>query len=461
MTQLLDQGADIHATVAIILERSDVEGVTPMHIAALNPDPAIASLLLERGALIDGGDATGNTPLHWAVTFAVHAVAELLLDRGTDIEAKSDRDVTPLHLAVAGSVARELPDQAMIRLLLDRGADINGGEGGRLGTALHLAVGVENRLGLQLLLDRGPDIGAIDDNGLTPCDKATQSSYLRGDSLLSLLCAASPVQTPAPTLQHVLAISELPWVRDGLTDAEREAQGILETIERDHPAIAEVMLSFPWLADTITEDERLALTYLETIIRRTGRVIPSLAQDLSYIRWLADDITAEERGFLYNVTTLQDPSTVRAVLLATDPSEWSTPEPTPTPTPGPASVPSPSSFAWVRDGLTGIEQQALNGLQTIETQQPIIAPVVLSFPWVADSITEDEQSAISYFVIIGGVLQSNFGNNDGAVQDIQARLEVAWLSDGISGAELDLLAQVSTIQEPSTLLAIIFTLQPP
>ena len=334
VVQLLDQGADIHATVAIILERSNAEGVTPMHIAALNPNPAIASLLIDRGAPIDGGDAKGNTPLHWAVTFAVQAVAELLLDQGADIEAKSDGDVTPLHLAVAGNVSRGLPDQAMVRLLLDRGADINGGSGGRLGTALHLAVQVENRLGLQLLLEKGADIGAIDGDGLTPCEKATQSGYLGGDSLLSLLCAGSSTSIPVPSEN-------------------------------------------------------------------------------------------------------------------------------PTAPPTPPEAPSASSFSWVQDGLTNIERQALGHLQTIENQQPIIAKVVLGFAWIADDITDDERLALSYFEIIGGLLQSNFGNNDGTVQDIQARLEVTWLSDGINGAELNLLAQVSAIQEPSTLLAVIFTLQPP
>ena len=46
---LLNQGADIHATANIAVDGHRWEGVTPLHMATLNPDMAVAELLLDRG----------------------------------------------------------------------------------------------------------------------------------------------------------------------------------------------------------------------------------------------------------------------------------------------------------------------------------------------------------------------------------------------------------------------------
>ena len=83
----MDRGADIHA-------RRGYTGWTPLHMAAsFNPEPAVVSLLLERGSDIHSIDDLGRTPVQSA---AFHnrepAIMELLLDRARTSMSKKKQD---------------------------------------------------------------------------------------------------------------------------------------------------------------------------------------------------------------------------------------------------------------------------------------------------------------------------------------------------------------------------------
>ena len=89
----LDEGADVNATATVEIHTGhEVSGLTPLHLAsALNDDPEVALLLLDRGGDIGTNDEAGYTPLHLASALNGNPeVAALLLDRGADIEAKDD-----------------------------------------------------------------------------------------------------------------------------------------------------------------------------------------------------------------------------------------------------------------------------------------------------------------------------------------------------------------------------------
>ena len=126
--EALDQGADVNVTATVEIHTGqEVSGLTPLHLAsALNDDPEVAMLLLDRGADIGTNDGFGYTPLHWAAGLNNNPeVVALLLDWGADIEAGIDGDwltphgITPLHLAAGHDNNLEVA-----ALLLDRGADI-------------------------------------------------------------------------------------------------------------------------------------------------------------------------------------------------------------------------------------------------------------------------------------------------------------------------------------------------
>ena len=78
----------------------------------------IINYLLDNGAdIFLGKDSDIGSPLHWAVGEHRLDVVRVLLDRGSDINGLNGNNITPLILAAAST------DSGMIRLLLERHAD--------------------------------------------------------------------------------------------------------------------------------------------------------------------------------------------------------------------------------------------------------------------------------------------------------------------------------------------------
>ena len=203
----------------------------------------------------------------------------------------------------------------------------------------------------------------------------------------------TPEARPTPPLVPTVSPTEasgtgFPWEQDGLTDLEQKAVVSFQRLEDGNPAVAQVVQGFPWLADSITEDEELALVYLEIIARNT-RSATGIPQTLAEAQWLTDGIASEDRLFLQEISTIQESSTIQAVLLAMRPGDL-TPS-TSTPTPVPTSGPDPSDFPWAQDGLTSTEREALNYLQQIEREHPPAFENVIGYQWLADGINEGER----------------------------------------------------------------------
>ena len=81
----------------------DADARTPLHFAAAgNSDPAVARVLLDRGASATALDAQGRFPLHYAALGSENrAVAELLIERGADPFQIDNNVKTALELATA------------------------------------------------------------------------------------------------------------------------------------------------------------------------------------------------------------------------------------------------------------------------------------------------------------------------------------------------------------------------
>jgi len=140
-TLLLDKGAD--------LEGRDVDGDTPLHWAACTDHAAMIDLLLDRGAQIDALNHDRVTPVLYATQRLKYANVEKLAARGADLEIPNDYGRTPLIWT-----ARERGDLEMARLLLRLGVDVDAAD--RFGaTALELAAwrGFGTLVGM--LLDAG------------------------------------------------------------------------------------------------------------------------------------------------------------------------------------------------------------------------------------------------------------------------------------------------------------------
>ena len=125
MTLLIDRGADAAAP--------DSSGWTPLMSAAANCSMNGIRLMLSKGADVNAANTFAGevkfgkiqlihlTPLMLAAPYCSADVMKALLDAGARINEKDLRQMTPLMLAVAS----ENQDQAVIRLLLASGADVN------------------------------------------------------------------------------------------------------------------------------------------------------------------------------------------------------------------------------------------------------------------------------------------------------------------------------------------------
>ena len=92
--------------------------MTGLHLAAYFGVQEAANSLLEHIHVLDLRDSYGRTPLSWAAENGHEPVVKLLLDKGADVESKNEYGgLTPLFWAA------ENGHEAVVKLLLDNGAD--------------------------------------------------------------------------------------------------------------------------------------------------------------------------------------------------------------------------------------------------------------------------------------------------------------------------------------------------
>jgi ankyrin repeat protein len=178
--KLLDAGVDPNSATP--------SGETALMTAARVGKLDAVTLLLDRGAKVNAkDDVHGQTALMWAVLENHADVVELLLTRGADINAHTNVTITkgeyvPARAAAASGNGiirqRALPtpnggmtpllfairdgNVPMIRLLLDRGADLGQSSGNH--TSPLLIALVNGQVGIATeLLNRGADPNAADD----------------------------------------------------------------------------------------------------------------------------------------------------------------------------------------------------------------------------------------------------------------------------------------------------------
>lgn len=134
---LIEKGADIdNACLAIAINKRNVP---------------IIKLLLSKGVRVDTVDRWGSTYLHTVISSGRDDLAKLLLDYKADVDARDQQKRTPLHIAT------ERGHEKCIRLLLDHKAGINARDY-QDRSPLHLAT-IEAIY--KLLVDRGADVNAL------------------------------------------------------------------------------------------------------------------------------------------------------------------------------------------------------------------------------------------------------------------------------------------------------------
>ncbi len=173
---LLDHGAD--------LEAADALGRTPLHQAVERNNVPLTMLLLRCGANVEATTPDGVKPLWVAASKGSEPVAKLLLQCKADVESLNTKSATTaLFEAVnQGHVA-------LIKLLLDNGADINGQ---RLNSPVQAGRGPEKPPGTQMSRPRfrsGYPMGWS--QGAERRNLGTRRSHRGHNSMLSYLTGRS------------------------------------------------------------------------------------------------------------------------------------------------------------------------------------------------------------------------------------------------------------------------------
>ena len=82
--------------------RIEQPGWSPLHYAAIGPEPAILKLLLERGAAIDALSPNGSTPLMLAAQYGSEDNVKLLLAAGADWRLRNQKNLAAIDFARLG-----------------------------------------------------------------------------------------------------------------------------------------------------------------------------------------------------------------------------------------------------------------------------------------------------------------------------------------------------------------------
>lgn len=185
VSALLDKGIHVDST--------DDEGVNALHTASANGDEKVVRLLLSRGASLEARTIYGWTALMLAAYYGHYMVCWILLQNKSDIYVRNELGSTALDCAVrSGHVqiaallieacqvniqvdgpplslntplmnAAQHGHEACLKLLLEKGADVNYRQETTGWTALMLAALNGHMTAAEILVEFGADTNVVND----------------------------------------------------------------------------------------------------------------------------------------------------------------------------------------------------------------------------------------------------------------------------------------------------------
>lgn len=152
-------------------------GATPLMLAAAFGSVDVMRTLIELGAKVNATSYGRATPLMWGISDP--AKVRLLIDKGADVNAVSELGRNAIFLAAFSDRSADT-----VRLLLARGANARIVDDVQKMTVLHAAAFGNDAATLKLILDAGVDVNAADITGSTALMYATANGNLESAKLL-------------------------------------------------------------------------------------------------------------------------------------------------------------------------------------------------------------------------------------------------------------------------------------
>ena len=119
-----------------------------------------------------------SIPLHYAAYYEKFEAVQKLIEYDANIDARDEDGWTPLSWASRGPYFK---DGSVIRLLLERGADVNSRADDDGFTPLHRASSYGSLEVVRLLLEHGADVEAVNRDGKTPLQVVGKTEDLKVD----------------------------------------------------------------------------------------------------------------------------------------------------------------------------------------------------------------------------------------------------------------------------------------
>ncbi len=190
---LVEAGADVNAAAGF-------GGNTPLHEAVEQGDVEIVKILVAAGADVEAKGYFDRTPLTLATEEGATEIMQILLGSGPDADTSAsgeDKEAasTPSIGSEALYTAIEKGDVAMVRLLVEAGADVNAAAGFGGNTPLHEAVEKGDAEIVKILVAAGADVEAKGYFDRTPLTLATEEG---ATEIMQILLGSGPdADTPA------------------------------------------------------------------------------------------------------------------------------------------------------------------------------------------------------------------------------------------------------------------------
>lgn len=156
------------------LDKTNINGQTPLHVAATQGSYIVVKLLVEHGANTDVVDREGHTPLGRAALNGRTQIIEYLIERG----AEHDPDQL-LELVVRSGVT----DRDIIPMLQRYGADLDH-QNSSGQTPLSIAIANSDRVVVKNLIQNGADVNLAVASGDSPLELARREA---DEDIISML----------------------------------------------------------------------------------------------------------------------------------------------------------------------------------------------------------------------------------------------------------------------------------